>query len=141
MAEQIVVAACREWGLASVAPRARLVASELVGNAVEHAAAEIHFIVTRLGPQHAGIVRPRNVLHLAVHDQEPQLPSLPPGRSPRLTPMTERGQGLHIVDATADHWGALPTHHGKMVWAVLRDRGPAYATPDGEPSEPLSSDI
>jgi hypothetical protein len=133
-AGRIVVAACSEWELTAVAPRARLVASELVRNAVEHGGTEIHFIVTRLGPPYAGMVRPHSVLHLAVHDREPQVPALPNGRPAQSRPATERGLGLHIVDAAADRWGALPTRRGKVVWAVLRNRGSATAIPDGEPA-------
>jgi hypothetical protein len=141
VAVQIVAGACRDWDLVAVASRARMVVSELIHNAVEHAGTEIELVVTRLGPQCTGIMRPNSVLHLAVHDGDRHLPPLPHGPTPQLRPATERGQGLHIVDVAADRWGALPTRRGKMVWAVLRDRESATASPSGEPADQLLNDV
>ena len=35
--------------------------------------------------------------------------------------LTQRGRGLLLVAAVAQHWGWLPTNDGKVVWASLRE--------------------
>ena len=105
----MVTAACEEWGLGQLVPRARLVVSELVANAAEHAGTTIDVLISRRGGG--------TDLHLVVVDEGPGLPHLRPEAA---SPLTERGYGLRIVDAAVHGWGALPTHSGKMVWAILK---------------------
>ncbi|GAA4950913.1 ATP-binding protein [Actinoplanes utahensis] len=105
----MVTAACEEWGMPRLVPRARLVASELVANAVEHAGTWIDVLISR---------RSRGAfLHLAVVDRDPVPPWF---RGHRKDPITARGYGLMIVDTAAHTWGTVPTRVGKMVWAMLR---------------------
>ncbi|GAA0470220.1 hypothetical protein Aca07nite_81350 [Actinoplanes capillaceus] len=112
-ARQVVSEACTGWGMPRLVPRARIVLSELVVNAAEHAGTPIDVLISRRGP---------DLLHLVVVDGDPVLPPMPGGDEPPLeTLLTERGYGLRIVDAAAEAWGAMPTRTGKMVWALLRD--------------------
>jgi anti-sigma regulatory factor (Ser/Thr protein kinase) len=108
-ARHMVTAVCEEWGMGSLVPRARLVVSELVVNAAEHAGTPIDVLISRRGQG--------TYLHLAVLDGSRDHPVI---RAGAVDPLTERGYGLHIVDAAVRGWGALPTHHGKMVWALLK---------------------
>ncbi|BCY15027.1 ATP-binding protein [Actinoplanes sp. L3-i22] len=116
LARNLVSDACLAWGLAGLLHPCRLVMSELVTNAVEHAGTEIRVVVSRRGPG----------LHLSVADGSPVLPRLL-----RLThplpgqPLDERGRGLRTVHETAELWGAEPAGDGKVVWATVRDRRPS----------------
>ncbi|MDI6100804.1 ATP-binding protein [Actinoplanes sp. NEAU-A12] len=118
-ARNVVSAACREWDLHGLRPRALFVASELVLNAVEHAGTSMTLSVARLMSRRRSSYRPQPLLRLTVHDLSPELPRL---LAPSLTTPLERGQGLRIVDAAAETWGALPTRTGKLVWAILKER-------------------
>jgi anti-sigma regulatory factor (Ser/Thr protein kinase) len=114
VARDLVGRACQAWGLPSLLYPARLIVSELVTNAVEHAGTAIKVVVSRRG---AG-------LHLAVADGDHRLPELRPPVAPRPgQPLDERGRGLRIVHTTATVWGAMPTADGKVVWATLRPGG------------------
>jgi anti-sigma regulatory factor (Ser/Thr protein kinase) len=108
-ARHMVTAACEKWAMDPLATRARLVVSELVVNAAEHAGTPIDVLISR---RDAGAL-----LHLAVMDGSPVLPSI---RLEMENPLTERGYGLRIVEAAVNGWGALPTRAGKIVWALLR---------------------
>ena len=119
-ARQLVTAACEEWHMPLVLPRARLVVSELVANAVEHAGTPIDVVVSHRGPVHRTTPRgssPR--LHLAVYDRDPRMPQPQPviGQPPGA-----RGRGLRIVSVATESWGVLPTRDGKVVWAMLREQ-------------------
>lgn len=83
-----------------------LVASELVTNALVHAAVSFDDDLDV-----AWEVRP-DAVTVEVHDGSPELPC------PRTTTQTETsGRGLAIVAALADSWGVRSTDHGKQVWA------------------------
>ncbi|MEV6345235.1 ATP-binding protein [Actinoplanes sp. NPDC051851] len=97
-----VANACGAWGMAGLRDRARLVASELVLNAVEHAATPITVMLSRRG----------SGLHVAVRDEDPRVPRLAGGS----------GSGLHVVHAAATSWGAMPCGTGKVVWATIHPR-------------------
>ncbi|MET0424604.1 MAG: ATP-binding protein, partial [Actinoplanes sp.] len=113
LARNLVTDACAAWGRSDVLHLARLVMSELAGNAVQHARTPIVAVVARRG----------DGLHLAVCDRDPRLPRLieaptdPPGRL-----WDTPGQGLRTVRAAAAAWGVLPTADGKIVWATVRPR-------------------
>ncbi|KUL23555.1 ATP-binding protein [Actinoplanes awajinensis] len=121
VAREVIRTACEEWGITASLSRARLVVSELVGNAIEHAGTLIDLVVTRLGPRQRGLVRGPRGLRVAVYDRDPRLPHLLTPDMSYLELGQERGYGLRIIDAAARRWGALPTPTGKVVWAVLFD--------------------
>ncbi|MGW4384448.1 ATP-binding protein [Kitasatospora sp. NPDC004531] len=92
------------------AEAARLVASELVGNAV------------RLCGPHAPVVvllaaTAREIV-VQVHDPEP---AVLPSRStePPDNPRTGNGRGLWILDALAPGWTVTPTALGKQITCTL----------------------
>jgi hypothetical protein len=111
LARTLVGDACLAWELAELLHPARLVMSELVTNAVEHAATTI---TVGVSPRGAGI-------HLSVSDGKPAPPRLLRLARPRFGhPLDDRGRGLRVVNATAAAWGSLPTAGGKIVWATLQ---------------------
>ncbi|RZU50302.1 hypothetical protein EV385_2069 [Krasilnikovia cinnamomea] len=109
-ARRLVEDACRCWRLTTLRQPARLVVSELVNNAVQHAGTTITVTVSR---RVSG-------LHVAVQDLCTDMPQLaPPAQIPgQRTP--EHGLGLRLVHATALAWGAVPTRDGKVVWGAVR---------------------
>ncbi|GAA2872976.1 ATP-binding protein [Actinoplanes cyaneus] len=110
-ARNLVSDACLAWGLARLLHPSRLVMSELVTNAVEHAGTAVRVVVTRRG---AG-------LHLSVADGSPVMPRLlSPARPRPGLPLDERGRGLRTVQEVAELWGATPAGTGKVVWATVR---------------------
>jgi anti-sigma regulatory factor (Ser/Thr protein kinase) len=110
LARNLVGDACLAWGLAHLLHRSRLVMSELVTNALEHARTEIRVEVHRRG---AG-------LYLSVTDGDPRLPRMVPVSRPRPDlPLDERGRGLRTVHQSASRWGVVPTENGKIVWATI----------------------
>ncbi|MFF5173358.1 ATP-binding protein [Micromonospora sp. NPDC000089] len=105
-ARRLVAGHCAEWGVAAVADRAMVVASELVSNAVQHAGSEIDMTVTA----RAGSLR------ISVRDRVSDSPR--PGAP---APISEGGRGLPIVAALATEWGYFAFGDGKTVWADLDD--------------------
>jgi hypothetical protein len=104
-ARQLVDEACQAWHLPHLLFSARLIVSELVANAVQHAGTDIGVTVSRRGQR----------LHLIVSDKDhrvPELPARPHGR-PTIG-------GLHLVQTVAARWGTVPTSDGKMIWATTR---------------------
>ena len=87
---------------------ARLLVSELVGNAVRHGRDEI---VLRLRPHPPGI-------GVAVTDHGDDMPTLPDGRP---DPTVPSGRGLLIVATLASRWGVEKDESGvgKTVWFDL----------------------
>jgi len=106
-ARNLVGAACEAWRMTDLLHSARIIVSELVTNAVEHAGTDVTVTVWRRGTG----------LHLSVRDGDPRLPRLLSASSGALG---ERGGGLRIVGARATAWGAMATRDGKLVWATLR---------------------
>jgi len=97
--------ACSDWGITEVYEDVVLVASELVTNAVVHAASTSRL---RIGLDHQG-------LWLEVRDYRP-------GDAPRPRPRIiggDGGRGLHVVDAVAHEWGVTDHCDGKTVWALV----------------------
>lgn len=110
-ARGLVDDACAAWSMPGLLFRAKLIATELVLNAVEHARTESQLTVTRRG----------DGIHLAVADLDPRLPRMPPALP--TTPADHRDTGLRAVRAHSTVAGAQRTRKGKVVWAVLL---PAY---------------
>lgn len=103
-ARRLIDEACGRWSLPQLAGPASLVASELVTNAVEHAATPMTLRISR---------RDRYV-HIAVRDGSPVEPAL---RRPLIT--ESGGRGLMLISSVATGWGSLPCRDGKVVWATL----------------------
>lgn len=107
MARFYIRAALTYHDLGNYAEDAEMVASELVTNAIKHAAAPTFGLeVMRLAGSRAVVV--------IVTDPSPQPPVK---RDPSED--TEHGRGLNIVDALSASWGWRPTDPGKAVYAIL----------------------
>jgi hypothetical protein len=108
VARRAATEACERWDLAQLADRARLVVSELVVNAAEHAGTRIDVTLAKVAAS----------LHVGVRDlsqARPRVLPFEPGGE-----VNSRGQGLRLVEAAAYRWGIAPSRIGKTVWAVLR---------------------
>lgn len=113
LARNLVSDACLLWQMQSLLHPARLLMSELVTNAVEHARSRVVVTVGRRG----------RGLHLTVADELSTPPRLVRLTRPRPgQPLDDRGRGLQTVSAIATAWGTLPTRSGKIVWAALQPR-------------------
>jgi anti-anti-sigma regulatory factor/anti-sigma regulatory factor (Ser/Thr protein kinase) len=108
-ARDLVGQACLRWGMLDIADRATTVVTELVANAILHAATDL--VVT--------VADQRQYLHIAVHDGS----SHPPRLGGRADSEGLGGAGLLVVDALAAAWGFVPGRTGKTVWATVQ--GPA----------------
>jgi anti-sigma regulatory factor (Ser/Thr protein kinase)/anti-anti-sigma regulatory factor len=107
-ARQMVHDACAAWGVGHLDDAARLVVSELVGNAVVHAGTPLDVSAAangrylRIAVQDGSRVQPRLVLDTLL--------------APALA---KHGWGLRLVQEHAAHWGSTRTDGGKIVWAQL----------------------
>jgi len=89
---------------------ASLAVSELVSNAVMHAAGEIGLKVSPLG----------SGLRLEVRDSSSHLPVVDAASPDQLLAnRTMAGRGLAMVASVCDRWGADPLPKGKVVWAEV----------------------
>jgi Histidine kinase-like ATPase domain len=123
-----------DWDLMELYDDAALALSELVSNAVMHAATPLVVAVSCEG----------GTVEMAVHDGNPSMPSIRPQRTDveadiklalateaaAAEPIDERdprvdvgdagslagGRGLLLVDAVAAEWGVSPLSDGKAVW-------------------------
>jgi anti-sigma regulatory factor (Ser/Thr protein kinase) len=86
---------------------ARLVVTELVTNAVQHAHGS-PTIRLQLTLSQAGRLR------LSVTDHSTALPA-----ARAFDPAAHRGRGLHLVGQLTNRWGVHRTRTGKLVWAEL----------------------
>ncbi|HEX8631269.1 MAG TPA: ATP-binding protein, partial [Catenuloplanes sp.] len=105
-ARDLLTEACVRWDLPHLVAPASIVAGELVANVIAHAHT----------PMTLRLALRRRHLHIAVRDgcnTEPK----PAADAPPLT--AAAGRGLLLVGAIAQRWGSLPTHGGKVVWAIL----------------------
>ncbi|HEX8003446.1 MAG TPA: SpoIIE family protein phosphatase [Mycobacteriales bacterium] len=109
-ARNAVAAAVDVWSLPEVAEVAVLLTSELVTNAVRHAAGDLRLRILR---------RPGG-LRVEVHDRDatalPQLVARSPDGSDDLA---EGGRGLQLVAELASRWGVETLAGGKQVWFEL----------------------
>lgn len=104
-ARSLVGQACLEWQMVDVADRASTIVTELVANAVLHAATDMVVSVADL----------RHYLHIAVQDGSP----CPPRLGGRTEANSHGGAGLLVVDALSAAWGFAPHRLGKTVWATV----------------------
>lgn len=103
-AREWVRTALRDWGLEHLADDALLVVSELVGNAVTHAASECEVSVSR----GEGSVR------IEVVDRGRGTPEPQPHDD-----LAEGGRGLVLIGVLSSAWGVDDTPGGKRVWAEI----------------------
>ncbi|MFI1801722.1 PAS domain S-box protein [Streptomyces sp. NPDC020379] len=102
---RFVAEALTTWNCSEALDDARLLTSEVLTNALSHAA----------GPIQLRVRRSIDALTIEVTDHNPQPPQL------RLTEEgDESGRGLLLVDALADSWGTRPLDRGKTIWFTLR---------------------
>lgn len=110
-ARALVSQALARWELPDLVGPAWSVITELVTNAVVHAATPITASISRANHD-PGTVR------VAVRDGVNATPVLVPRRSP-----SAEGNGIWVVDQFALGWGAVHLGPGKIVWAVLAGDG------------------
>jgi anti-sigma regulatory factor (Ser/Thr protein kinase) len=92
------------WNLEALIEVAALVVSEVVTNAVVHARSDAEL----------SLERTPTALRITVTDQGTGTPT------PRqLTPGSDGGRGLMIVQKLSTSWGSEPTGAGNRVWAEL----------------------
>jgi anti-anti-sigma regulatory factor len=99
--------ACLRWQAPELVPRASIIASELVTNAVRHAGT----------PFELSLSRTLRYLHIGVRDEDPR-----PAVRQDPEALASCGRGLLVVEQTALTWGSTPAQLGKVVWATLPAR-------------------
>jgi anti-sigma regulatory factor (Ser/Thr protein kinase) len=105
-----------EWACRESADVVVLLVSELVTNAVLHAA----------GPVEVALSLEGSSLRVEVSDRDPRLP---PPRADR-SEHAPTGRGLLLVDRTVDRWGVERLPGGKKVWFELAADGRRRAEGD-----------
>ena len=103
-ARQFTKATLAEAGVsnAAVVQSTLLATSELVTNAVEHAATRLDLDIAIDA-----------IIRIAVRDGSPFLPQL------QQEPSGAGGRGLRLIEAVSLRWGSAPDGHGKWVWCEL----------------------
>ncbi len=104
VARRFVGKVLTNWGVSDVFNDVPLLISELVTNAVRHAASDVEVSID-LG---SGRVR------VEVRDQSEQLPT-----KADLATARDGGWGLNIVECLATRWGLDPHRGGKTVWCEV----------------------
>lgn len=102
---------CHSWKIPEdVVFAVESIASELVANGVLHARTDLELRLSRED----------NRLRVAVRDNAPQLPRLPPtGSAPDPGALYEHGRGLDLIRLLGARIGVDTEAHGKVVWASL----------------------
>jgi signal transduction histidine kinase len=104
-ARKMMDEACGQWGVAPLRDTARLIVTELVSNAVRHAATALE----------VSLACADDAVHISVRDYSRTMPH----RGEPVPPTVEGGRGLLVVDLMSRAWGTTATHDGKVVWASL----------------------
>ena len=104
MARHAVRDLCADTALAKLSDDAELIASEIVTNAISHAATLITMVAVLRGRE----------LVVTVSDDAPGLPGQPSANGDR-----ENGRGMLVVDAVEGAWGVTRREFGKTVWFRL----------------------
>ncbi|HWL97347.1 MAG TPA: ATP-binding protein [Nocardioidaceae bacterium] len=101
-----VTRALLDWHLTSLVAKASLVVSELVTNAVVHAASAVDVTLSRADGRVQMLVRDQGAGHPQPRSYEPEHGVV-------------GGRGLLLVSAAARAWGVFPASGGKAVWVVF----------------------
>ena len=112
-ARDVVADALREWGLDDRVDDAQLVTTELVTNAVLHAATPLGLLVAHDDGE----------LIVEVRDELPvdfDMPVPPASIDDELAWVSMSGRGLVLVAACVDSWGIDVDATGKTVWTSMR---------------------
>lgn len=112
-ARDVVTRALREWGLGDHVDDAQLVTTELVTNALLHAATPLGLLVAHDDGE----------LIVEVRDELPVDFGLPAPSAPiddELAWVSMSGRGLVLVAACVDSWGIDVDATGKTVWTSMR---------------------
>jgi anti-sigma regulatory factor (Ser/Thr protein kinase) len=105
-----IAMALRQWGVAELVDDAKILVSEVLTNAIQHAGGSQEITVL------AAWTHP--VLYVEVHDCDST--ALAQVVLPAAATST-RGRGLPLVDALSSAWGSVPRQpDGKHVWFELR---------------------
>jgi anti-sigma regulatory factor (Ser/Thr protein kinase) len=107
-----VADALSAWGCREAAEIACLLTSEIVTNAVQHAA----------GPLRLGMHKTASEITVEVSDHSPGRPQVRP-----VDLTAEAGRGMLLVDALSTAWGTRATGEDKTVWFTLALAGRAAA--------------
>jgi anti-sigma regulatory factor (Ser/Thr protein kinase) len=124
-------ATLQRWGITDRRDDITLVVSELLTNALEHAAPRPGGWPVRIGLLQS---RPGTAVLCAVADASPAPPvPVPPGH------LAESGRGLHVIEEISDSWGyATVPRRGKVVWATFE---PAADSLRAVPAAPAAAAI
>ena len=114
-ARRWVRAQLEELGLEPLTDAVTLLTSEVVTNAVLHAATAVRVVVS---PDGAGVL-------VEVHDESP----VPPSRRRHRVTATI-GRGLTMLDTLADEWGWRRNGAGKVVWFRVEHPRDVWPEPD-----------
>lgn len=106
----------RAWQRPQLLVDARIVVSELVANAVQHAgdSGSLLLRVHSTGP---------DTIYVGLSDGSKINPVIR-----ELSTNEETGRGMHIVEQLAARWGVDPDGDGKRVWVESADSNPRVAT-------------
>lgn len=115
VARDLVRSILSDWHMGQMVDEVELVVSELVTNALRHAAGVAGEPAGADQTVELSLMRRRHELVCAVRDTSDRLPA---PRDPDH--MAETGRGLHLVSCFSRGWGAEPAvPHGKFVWALF----------------------
>jgi anti-sigma regulatory factor (Ser/Thr protein kinase) len=103
-ARRLAEASLAAWDALAHVHDLALITSELVANAVRHAASPLRLVLRRV---------PGGML-VEVSDEDPRHPVVRVAE-----PSDPRHRGMFVVEALSSTWGVVPTTTGKCVWAEL----------------------
>jgi anti-sigma regulatory factor (Ser/Thr protein kinase) len=121
-------ATLQRWEITDRCDDITLVVSELLTNALEHAAPRPGGWPVRLGLLQS---RPGTAVLCAVADASPAPPVPAPLVPAPAGDLAESGRGLHVIEELSDSWGyTTAPRRGKVVWATFEPApGPLRAVP------------
>jgi len=119
-------AALDRWSIEDRRDDITLVVSELLTNALEHAAPRPGGWPVRVGLLQS---RPGTAVLCAGADASPAPPvPAPPGH------LAESGRGLHVIEEISDSWGyTTAPRRGKVVWATFEPAATLHPVPPARP--------